>query len=167
MYFILFSVFNIFLPDKQHKLPLPILLPTLINISFYEFVSVKSLKHQHVNTQPCLNGRFLLSPSCGQKHQCHTDLVSQSLGEIITVPGNAEWRRKTRAQQMWGLVRNFICHCTLQQTSLLIRSPWIRAGIWTVCSWTDRMNVLLCSVLPTTHKYMHKYLLRFISYLFK
>lgn len=32
-----------------------------------------------------------------------------------------------------------MCHCTLQQTSLLIRSPRIRRGIWTVCSGTDRM----------------------------
>lgn len=32
-----------------------------------------------------------------------------------------------------------MCHCTLQQTSLLIRSPRIRRGIWTVCSGADRM----------------------------
>ncbi len=76
------------------------------------------------------------------------DLVSPYLRDIIIVPGNAEWCRKTGVQQMWGLVRNFICHGTLQQTSLLIGSPWIRLGIWTVCSWTDWM-MSFCALIAT------------------
>ena len=85
------------------------------------------------------------------KHVDATDLVSPCLGEIIIIPGTAaEWCWKTGAQQMWGLVRNFICHCTLHQTSLLIRSPWIRQGIWTVCSWTDRM-MSFCVIGTQTH----------------
>lgn len=93
-----------------------------------------------------------------------TDLVSTDLWEIIIVSGKAEWSRKTGAQQMWGLVRNFICHCTLRQTSLLIRSPWIRLGIWAVCSWTDWMVSFWAAI--TTRIHMHT-LLHFISSLFE
>lgn len=78
-------------------------------------------------------------------------------GEIIIVPGNAEWCRETGVRQMWGLVRNFICHCTLQQTSLLIRSPWTRLGIWTVCSWTDRMVSFCAPVNTGTHIHTHSH----------
>ena len=40
---------------------------------------------------------------------------------------------------------DFIFQCTLQQTSLLIRSPWITQGIWTVCSWANWMMPFFCS----------------------
>lgn len=37
------------------------------------------------------------------------------------------------------LRKNFICHCSLQQTSLLIRSLRIHTGIWTVSLGVDRI----------------------------
>lgn len=77
---------------------------------------------------------------------CH-----RTSGEIIIVPGNTEWCRETGARQMWGLARNFICHCTLQQTSLLIRSPWTGLGIWTVCSWTDWMMSFCAPIATSAH----------------
>ena len=83
-----------------------------------------------------------------------TGPVSLSLRDIITIAGTAEQCRKAGAQQMWGLVRDFICHCTLQQTSLLIRSPWIRRGIWTFCSWADWM-VSFRALVANEHQHAH------------
>lgn len=88
---------------------------------------------------------FFCSPLGVDKCAKAAMLVSPCLGEITDVSGAAERCGETGAQQMWGLVRNFICHCTLQQTSLLIGSPWITLGTWTLCSWMDRTDVRLCS----------------------
>lgn len=91
---------------------------------------------------------------CGvDKRVSAMDLVSPCLWEIIIVPGNAGWCTKTGAEQMWGLIRNFICYRTLQQISLLIRSPWIRLGIWTVCSWMDWL-MSFCALIAT-HTHAH------------
>lgn len=57
---------------------------------------------------------------------------------------------------MWGLVRNFICHCTLQQTSFLIRSPWVTIGICTPSyEWTEWCPFLHSLRRKSTHTHTH------------
>lgn len=68
-------------------------------------------------------------PRCRQPHTPGKSLVLQVMvarGRLWCLAGG-------------DLRKNFMYHCTLQQTSLLIRSPRIRRGIWTVSSGVDRM----------------------------